>query len=131
MTSLKTIVVHRDILNFSRDRISKSFVRQTLRKTQFDHIIHDDKKSEIVINHITVGMYHIQLVLEARGGLRNFEVQIREGINIFKGHINLKKDGRFNTQYWNDLNQQSRLTTENLVDIIMHCHRLNSLKTFL
>lgn len=131
MTSLKTIVVHRDILNFSRDRISKSFVRQTLRKTQFDHIIHDDKRSEIVINHITVGMYHIQLILPACGGLKKFTIQIRDSINVHKGPINLNKDGRFNTQSWSGTNLDNPINANNLIDVIMHCHRLSKMKAFL
>jgi len=131
MTTVKSIVEHRDILNFNRDSISKSFVRQTIRKTKFDHIVQGEAMTVIVINHITVGMYHIQLCLGAHGGLRNFTVQIRDSLNVYKGPINLNKDSRFNTQNWSRTSLDNRLNTENLVDIIMHCHRLNKMKVFL
>lgn len=131
MTSLKTVVEHRDILNFSRDHISKNFVRQTLKKTQFDHIISDGKKSTIVINHIIVGMYHIHLILDGMGGLKNFGIQISDELRNYGKHINLDKDCRFNNQDWIETNNRCRLTSKHLADIIMHCHRLNKMKAFL
>jgi hypothetical protein len=131
MTSIRTTVEHKKILDFSQEKISKSFVKRTLKSTKFNCIERRVGVSALIFNHITVGMYSIQLILEARGGLKNFSAYIKDNPAPHQGFINIRKDSRFNNQYWSTLIQDCKLNVDNLVDIIMYCHRLDRLKTFL
>lgn len=129
MTTLKTIIEHRNILDFGKEKISKSFVRQSLRRTKFEYIIQEEEKSTLVINHIMVGMYRIELLHGSEQRLKNFKVFIRDSHDMER--INIIKDSRFANQNWIKLNQEYKLKIGHLVDIIMHCHRLDKLKVFL
>lgn len=130
MTTLKTIVEHREILNFQGESLSKTAIRRKLKSTKFEHIVHNGTACVIFVNHIVVGMYNIQLGLSENKGLRNFGVEIKDNPNLYFP-INLAKDHRFRNQDWVSLSQQRSLNTTDLVNIIYYCSKLNRLKAFL
>lgn len=141
MTAIKARIENRIILDFSSGKCSKNKIKQALRQCEFTHCERDAKPNEVIVYHnfIKVGMYNILLYLfldgsSNKGKLRqfgDFEVMIWEAdVNSFSA-INLKKDSRFNNQYWLPKNTFGQLRITHLIDIIAHCYRLNKLRAFL
>jgi hypothetical protein len=139
MTAIKIKEEHTTILDFSTGRCSKNRVRQALQTCEMVSILEGKDITDLtwVINDIKVGMYTVRLYLlpDSAPGYRKLKEHGDFEVIIFDtyGHdnIDLQKDGRFNNQYWVSRNFFGGLRVKHLVDIIVHCKRLDKLKSFL
>lgn len=141
MSAVKGLLEHRTVLDFSKDHVSKNLVRRALCQTEILDLCRKAGNITFIDNDIKVGMYTIRLGFsevhpgDNRKHLRDyggFKVKIFEsGSPEMSAEINLNKDKRFSKQYWTGLNKNYNLLTKNLIDIILHCSRLNDLRVFL
>lgn len=144
MSLIKGKQEFRTILDFSKSKISKNFVKQSLREAEVREVVclPETNTYTFVENEIKVGMYQLRLSFESVDSINNrtklkdyggFNVAIyernRKG-NILK-NINLEKDKRFKDQYWVEDSKNYNIRIKNLVDVVMHLERLNQLKLFL
>lgn len=131
------------ILDVSRrPRVSKNYVKNALRKADVLELQPVGSSLNMVENDIRVGMYCIKLIFadmdssRPRQRLRqygSFKVTIfegREGDDQSFRYVPLQSDYRFKGQYWVPLVSQYKLRMHMLVDIIIHCAKLNKLKAF-
>lgn len=140
MTAIKATPQDRVILDFSTGTCSKNRIKQALRKCEIVNLEQRDDSKEFIrhCNIIKIGMYTVVLELPFDSSpswrkLReygDFQIYICDGANHLSV-VNLKKDARFNGQYWVNKNFFGQLRIKHLIDIIAHCHRLNKLKAFL
>src|ERR1700728_4470127 len=139
MTAIKATVERKTVLDFSKGKCSKNKIKQALRKCEFIH----SKKGEgnevtIFNNFIRVGMYsiYIYLPLDSSSNCNrlkqfgDFQVYIWDDEDPKARRLDLKKDSRFNNQYWVSKNTFGQLRITHLIDIIAHCYRLNKLRAF-
>jgi len=137
MSLVKAKLKEKDILDFSAGKISKRCVKRALQQVE---ILEFDNCNGICLvdNWITVGMYRIRISpimsfdREPKTRLKdfgNFGIDIEERGQCGK-HIDFKKDTRFKHQSWVTAARDYQLGTENLIDIILHCSRLNKLCAF-
>ncbi len=139
MSVLKGRLEYRVILDFSRGKISKNLVKRSLRQTQFLDAIHNGDDITLIENCIKVGMYQIDVLpytlsIQARCQLKDyggFAVHIREPKQGKMEVIAIYRDPRFKRRYWVEKDRNYRLRTNDLVNIITYCRRLNDLKAFL
>lgn len=138
MTLIRSKRENITILDFSSGKVSKNKIKQSLRNIRVVDVYNQDTKIlTIPDNYIKVGMYNIKLILSGRYIPDKSSKHLREygcfQVSILEANepINLKKDGRFKSQYWIKLNSNNVLRLPNLTDIIYYCHRLNKLKLFL
>lgn len=144
MSLIKGKQEFRTILDFSRSKISKNFIKQSLREAEVREVVclPDSNTYTFVENYIRVGMYQLRLSFESVDSVNNrtklkdyggFSVAIyernRKG-NVLQ-NINLVKDKKFKDQYWVELSKSYGIRINNLVDIVMYLNRLNQLKLFL
>jgi hypothetical protein len=137
MSLVKAKLKEKDILDFSAGKISKRGVRQALRQAEI--LEFDDSNGLCLIdNWITVGMYRIRISpimsFDRKPKTRlkdfgNFGIEIDERGQYGK-HIDFKKDVRFKSQSWTTAARNYQFRTENLIDVILHCSRLNKLRAF-
>lgn len=142
MSAVKGLLEHRTVLDFSKDHVSKDLVRRALCRTEIIGLCQQKPGNITFIdNDIKIGMYTIRLDFseihpgDGHKHLRDyggFKVKIFENSSPeVSAEINLNKDKRFSKQYWTNLNKNYNLLTKNLIDIILHCSRLNNLRVFL
>jgi hypothetical protein len=142
MSLVKSKQEFRTILDFSKGKLSKNKIKNSLREAEvLEYTQHGDAIS-FVTNDIQIGMYQIRLCfysvnaeqsrnrLKEYGGFRVAIYERHRRSNAIQ-HINLDKDKRFNGQYWTKINKGYNLRMKHLVDIIMFTNRLNKLKMFL
>ena len=130
------------ILDFSsRGKLSKNFIKQSLRKIEITDFQRLDDQVTFIDNYISVGMYEIHLyfsgapsgeanLLKNCGGFHVAIFEVNHRNNVCQ-NIKLSTDARFKNQYWISLSNKKQLKINNLVDIILYAKRLNSLKIFL
>jgi hypothetical protein len=136
MTAIKINTEHKTILDFSNRKVSKNLIAQTIKNTEFLEFKYNDRRDSrtYLRYNIKVGMYQVYVDLTPTSSCAK---RLKEYgsfcIKVYSGtkEINLKKDPRFKSQHWVNLNDQYQLKTHNLVEAIMHCARLDSLKAFL
>lgn len=139
MTAIRSHEEHRTILDFSHGKCSKNKIRQSLNNCQLTSLEeNEDYEVILYLNEIKVGMYSvvIQLPYDLEGprklkDFKDFEICIYDSHDPKASRINLKKDTRFRSQYWVELNFFGKLRVKHLIDIIAHCKRLDKLKAFL
>lgn len=140
MTALKATIERIVVLDFSKSKCSKNQIKQALRNCEFIHCKKGEGNEVTIYSHfIKVGMYEIFIYLPHDSSdncnrLRqygDFEAHIYDTDDEKDSAINLKKDGRFNSQYWVSKNSFGQLRINHLIDIIAHCYRLNKLRAFL
>ena len=133
--------IHRQtILDFSDKKATRNSIIQALRRTEMYDV---EPRAQFVIgNVIKVGMYNINLLLEKKENQKShklrkygkFMILISEENQKHYSPLTLTTDCRFNSQLWakNMLsNNLLECKINTLVDIILHCKRLDNLKTFL
>ena len=136
MTVMKTKSELRTILDFSTGKCSKNYIRNSLRNCSITNLCENENERTLYFNEIKIGMYSIMLLLPFDSSTKwnklrdygDFEVKIYDSKT---SAIDLKKDGRFNNQYWVHKNCFGQLRIKHLVDIITYCYRLNNLNAFL
>lgn len=138
MTAIR--IQYKTILDFSNQNINKSQVARAIKTVQLCSSSKEDEFS-VYYNDIVVGMYIVRLFGAPRSELgtkkwENFGFYIYEAgnsdIRAFDKWINLRKNPLFNQQYWaSSEGNISAIKSKDIVNIIMHCNRLNSLKSFL
>jgi hypothetical protein len=143
MSLVKAKQEARAILDFSKGKISKNSIKESLRKTEVVEVCsHEDGGYVMIDNYIKVGMYKIHLTMNGiptpdKTRLKDygcFRVAIYETnskVSKLDKHINEKHDKRFKDQYWVKLNCQGKLRIKNLVDVIIFTNRLDKLRMFL
>src|SRR5574337_50905 len=132
MTAIRVHEEHQTVLDFSNGKHSKNKIKRTLGECKFRWMEEDT----LFINKIKVGMYSIELFsFENPPGYlklkdcQSFDISIRES-NSSKD-IPLDRDPRFRNQYWVNYNSAGKLRMKHLVDVIIHCQRLDRLKAVL
>lgn len=149
MTAIKSRIAFRTILDFSNENVTKSLVRRELRETNVPEAELNDQTITYINNQIQVGMYTILLVFPdssqsiEEGNLRSrlreygdFLIRISENSPVmdqgkkydFLQEIDITRDRRFRTQRWS---HYSTFNMTDLTEVIMYCHRLDSVKAFL
>jgi hypothetical protein len=137
MSLVKAKLKEKDVLNFSSDKISKRYIRQALRRAEVIDIDYSDNDTILINNYITVGMYKIRIIpsqisttkrtrLKEYGG---FCVEVWEQGSKEKW-IDIRKDPLFRDQNWIEKSWHHGLYITHLVDVILHCSRLNKLRAF-
>jgi hypothetical protein len=126
----------RTILDFSRSKISKNYIKNSLRSVKLSDFNLYENTITYINNEIKIGMYNIRLhfidrapIYQDKRPLKDcgkFNINIREAKS--EEDINLSRDKRFKDQYW--LGDES-MKINTLTDVIMYCSRLNDLKPFL
>lgn len=135
---LSFVSLTNQILDFNKPKISKNYVVNSLRKSDFTTYLTDyDSNSVIFLEHVVkVGMFEIQLILTPTcrsSNLRDygkFFVKIFELKPLGRREILLIADERFSAQPWSLKNFNKWIRIKDLVDIILYCHKLNKLKMF-
>lgn len=138
MSLIKGKTEFRTILDVN-SKASKNQINKALRQVEVIELVcnEDANHYTFVENDIVVGMYNIRLEFysistEQRSRLKEyggFKVSIYENNN--STGIKLNRDKRFKNQYWVKLNQDYKIRTNILTDIIMYTKRLDELKLFL
>lgn len=139
MTAIRSHEEPRTVLDFSNGKCSKNKIRQSLKDCHLTSLEeNDDYEVTLYQNEIKVGMYSIviQLPFDLEGprklkDFKDFEISIYDGADHKTSRINLKKDPRFRSQYWVNLNFFGKLRVKHLIDVVAHCRRLDRLKAFL
>jgi len=142
MTKVRGALEIKTILDFSKGRVTRNRIRQSLRKAEVIEQIQSNKGLTFRENWIEVGMYKINIIpyaisTEPRRRLREYggiAINILEALNHEKNHhrlIHPHDDERFKDQYWTDLTKNYKVRIKHLVDIIYHCHKLDKLRVFL
>lgn len=139
MSTIRGMLQSRTILDFSKNKVSKNYVAQALRKVEVLETTKNSEHSIIFIeNYIQIGMYKIRILpyalhINSRTKLKEyggFSIEITE-----TGHedkpLNYQKDCRFKDQGWIKQASTYQLHNKQLIDIILHCNRLNNLSIFL
>ena len=132
---------YRTILDFSKQKISKTKVKRALSRADVIEIERDagNNSYNFIENEINVGMYQIRLSFyslstEKRTKLKEyggFSVVLYEKLRENKRYIDLSYDERFKDQYWVKPNKDYKIRMKNLIDIIMYTQRLDKLKMLL
>ena len=133
---------YKTILDFTNPRLSKNFITQSLRRTNFVCSISDEHTG--IVTHVEpevkVGMFKIHLVLSPTSrdsnfkNLRNygkFYIKIYELSSRGEKEINSFRDPLFKKQYWASKNFKSWLKIKDLINIIMYLNKIDKLKAFL
>ena len=145
MTAIKCIQENKTLLDFSEyEKVSKNLVKQMLR--QVDIVSYQDRGNCVSHNNyfINTGLYKIKLLLDDSYGsgarkLRNFGSFRVEILDAKDKPIHLWHDKNFSEQYWVWKNYAASVIggkeegqrVNDLINIIIHCSRLNKLKAFL
>lgn len=133
----------RTILDVSeRKKVSKNFVRQSLRKAEISDILTEGTITKVLNNKIKVGMYLIKIdfsYLDSSKPRRHLREYGGVGITIFEGKpgdpdswkpIQIEKDKRFCYKEWLVPAVTYSLRLNDLVDAVVHCSKLNKLRVF-
>lgn len=139
MSVIKGKPDYRIILDISNGKYSKNQIKKTLRSIEVFNlqVIQGTNSFTFIQNIIKIGMYTIRLWLPGDAPpewnrLKNFgDFQISIYENLDKKELDIKKDWRFKNQYWSNKNFYGKLRIKHLIDIIIHCYKLNSLRSFL
>ena len=144
MTAIR--IEDKTILDFSNQKVNKHRVTQALKRVTL-LVSDEDASPQLCLcrgNDIIIGMYTLKLYtvapmksLTARKG-KTFGFSIYENTRRGSYHLDLQKHNLFKNQYWSTFdvvgngsdNLSPGITTNDLVNIIMHCSRLNSLRAF-
>lgn len=139
MSIVKSKYEERTILDFSKGKYSKNYIRNSLSQADVREVASDPTRTTFIENFIKVGMYEIQLGLRGmptpdRTHLKDyggFYINILEPKQTAYKMIDLTRDERFKHQSWIKSNTYAKLNMVNLTDIIMYLKRLDNLKLFL
>lgn len=143
MTAIR--IERKTIIDFSNQKLNRHRVTQALKKAT--PLVSDEGTVPWLCcdNDIIIGMYIVRLWtttpmknLTARKW-KTFGFSIYEKTTNGERILDLSKHYLFKSQYWSScdiLNAGGEflshgMTTKDLVNIIMHCNRLNSLRPFL
>lgn len=135
MTTIRTTIEHKTILDFSDSKISQNYVMNKLRTANFLEFKKSCKGTRTYLHYnIKIGIYTIFIDLfhtqSCAKKLKDYDVFY---INISEGNkeINTTRDSRFISEPWVKINRKLRLKTPGLAEAIVFCGRLNNLKAFL
>lgn len=135
MSAIKSKYEHKTILDFSDKKVTRNSIQKSLRQAEFIQTYYENSGVSLtyIDNEIIVGMYKIRLFLDVVDGAKKLRDYGRFQISIQGGSkwINLTRDSRFKSQTWIKSNENNQLNISHLVDIILHCQRLDKLKSFL
>lgn len=134
MTALKIKQENKIIFDLSDRKYSKSQVKKLLRVSEIKNKREFNNCVIFLHNYIKIGMYTIRLWLPADSSCnwsrlknyKDFQITIQDNKKI-----ELQEDRRFSSQYWVKNNFFGKLRIKHLVDVIMHCQKLDNLKIFL
>ena len=143
MTKVRGKIERRTVLDFGRGKVSKNHIRQALRRAEVPEIIFTNNDCTFIDNCIQVGMYQICIVPKVRSPFEfldspktklkdygGFTIEIFEKTNDRLKPINCQKDGRFKEQKWASLAYTYDVRMKHLLEMILHCSRLNNLRVF-
>ena len=141
MTALRTKSESKTILDFSEIEINKKTVKEILNNLKLTSIYNKNSYLIVVDNNIKVGNYLVVLstmLPECFGifgeqELKKFKSLHVEIFELNKGRsekLILGRDLRFKNQYWLEENKKSKLKVNHLVDILLHCRRVDKLSAF-
>lgn len=150
MTAVKSKIEFRTVLDFpSEEPLSRNRVQTKLRAAEVTDAELAPHSITYINNQIKVGMYTIRLVFPDSseaidgGDIRHrlnqygaFIIRISENNPVNSGddkydflqEIDITKDRRFKCQPWA---HNMLFNMGDLVNVIIHCHRLDKLKVFL
>lgn len=143
MSMVRAKLERKVILDFSKGKVTKNRIRQSLRKVELVEYLEVNDVGVIRDNIIQVGMFQIHIYpyalsteprnrIKEYGGL-GFLIYERKidscGASWHK--IKLARDKRFPNKQWLKLNKLYRIRMKHLVEIIHHCYRLDRLRIFL
>jgi hypothetical protein len=143
MTIVRGNYERKTILDFGKGKVSKNRIRQALRHTDVfeaeknnDHTIYYD-------NTIRIGMYEICIIPKLKLGYRfpcgtkfklkdygGFSIEILERNKNYLKAIDCQKDNRFKEQKWATVAYTYDVRMKHLLEMILHCSRLNNLRIF-
>lgn len=138
-----TKITRKIILDFSDKKITKNYIQQILRNTEFHYFDPTDRKI-LLISSIKIGTYKIDLIFDSNKRdngykLRNYGKFVCQISNCYKNsiltsYIDIKNDKRFNNVLLNRTYARSYISDvkiNTLIKLILHCKRLDNLNSFL
>ena len=141
MCLVKAKQEYRTILDVSeRKRVSKNFVRQSLRKAEIYDFLIDGTTTKVLGNEM--GMYLIKIdfsYLDSSKPRRHLREYGGVGVTIFEGKqdnpnswkaVRIERDKRFCFKEWLVPAATYSLRLNDLVDVVVHCSKLNKLRVF-
>lgn len=143
MCLVKAKQEYRTILDVSeRKKVSKNFVRQSLRKAEIYDFLVEGSTTKVCGNEIKVGMYLIKIdfsYLDSSRPRRHLREYGGVGVTIFEGKtghpdswkaVRIERDRRFCYKPWLVPAVTYSLRLNDLVDVVVHCSKLNKLRVF-
>lgn len=142
MTVLRTKSENKTILDLSQVEVNKKIVKKLLNNLKLTNTYNKNNYLIIVDNIVKVGSYLVFLGVDFPENFGIFgEYNLKKikslHIEIFQlnknnqmGKIVLEKDLRFKNQYWLENNRKNSLKFNDLIDILVHCQRVNKLQVF-
>lgn len=120
----------RTIINVNSDKISEYKIKRILRETD----VISKENALLINNQIDIGIYRIHLLLDSRCSnatrlkqYGRFQIRVYEKFSTHIEKINVNKDYRFKGCSWSE---QELFCISDLVQVMLHCHKLNFLKVF-
>ena len=139
MTAIRSHEEPRTVLDFSYGKSSRNKIKKALDNCHLASLeATEENEVTLYINSIKVGMYtiKIQLPYDLEGSrklkdFKDFEIAIYDTVDPKAKRIDLKRDPRFRNQEWIQHNSFGNFKIKHMVDVVLHCKRLDRLKAFL
>ncbi len=128
----------RTIIDIGSQKVSESKVKKILRETTILSWENSNHKLIHIDNQIDIGIYRIVLLIDNHKSLssvrlkdyRSLKIRVYELFADRVQEIDLKRDYRFKGYSWIKKNELNIFNMTDLVDAILTCHKLDSLKVF-
>ena len=135
MTAIRARYEVKTILDFSKEKCSRNKIKKSLQQCPIIATENKSKRTVYYFNQINVGMYSIvlSLPLDSSNNWNRLKDYKDFAISVYVGDIpiDLQKNDLFSNQEWVRYNFFGNFRVKHLIDAIMHCKRLDSIKAFL
>jgi hypothetical protein len=143
MSKVRVKFERKSELDLGQGKISKNRVKQALRQWTVPEVIFENNDCIYIDNCIQVGMYEICIIPKMKSGCKffddpktklkdygGFSIEIFERKNDKLKAIQCHRDGRFKEQKWVSIVYTYNVRIKDLLEMILHCSRLNNLRVF-
>ena len=125
------------VLDLSKEKLNKSRLKKLLNSLEISCVSTYGNQTLYFDNEVRIGIYNLKLILNDKlttpsslkkyGG---FNIRLYEIKRSNQIEIDLEKDINFKQNSWVNKNITHKLRTNDLIEIILYCKRLDRLKIF-